>query len=101
MEELMEAIGAEIKERGYTVKIRRDSQKLPLTLEISNTNTHTLILAEIEDQPGHLEVCSEREDLHHFRTIDLNNPNSIDEIIKIVDRHFMDEHTKITNQQLF
>ncbi len=107
MEEIMRAIGAHLQELGFTVDANRDDIDLPFTLEISKEGLHkkpatvwgtrnpkTLVLAEIDDQPGFLEVCTHHQDLNNLDIIELANPNSVNEIVQILNDYLVEDNNK-------
>lgn len=105
MEEIMRALGEGLKEYGYTVDAYRDGDDLPFVLEIGKPGLpcdpalaklgvrqpRTLVLAEIPDEPGKLEVCTEHEDLNNLCEVELANPKSIDEILQILEDYLVDD----------
>ncbi len=106
----MKALGEGLKEQGYIVQAYRDGDDLPFVLDISKpgvqhdqglmklgvSRPRTLVLAEMPDEPGRLEVCTEHEDLHNLITIELADPNSIDEIFQILEDYLVDDPPKVS-----
>ncbi len=115
MEEIMRALGEHLRELGFTVEAHGDDLfpfRLPFVLEIGrdgsssrfttdNLSSHNsptsdalqakkLVLAEIEDTPGFLQVHTEYQDHNDCREIELANPGSIDEILRILNDYLVD-----------
>lgn len=102
-EQMMRAFGELLKEHGYEVKAMRDFHNTPFILEITKPGVaeyppkypgkripKSLILAEMRNEPGMLEVCSDNSDLNSFCEIELANPNSLEETLAMLKNYFVD-----------
>lgn len=103
VEQMIMAFGELLKEHGYEVEATRDFNNTPFILEVTKPGImeyppkrsgrrvpKSLILAEMENKPGMLEVCSDDSDLNSLVEIDLANPNSLEETLAMFKDYFID-----------
>lgn len=103
-EVLFRALALALEEAGFGVEARRDFKACPFVVEVTRAGSferrpwggkrrlYSVVLAEMDDLPGMVEVCTHHDQLENLKTLDLADPGSLDKLVTMLNGIF-DEFT--------
>lgn len=103
-EVLFRALALALEECGFGVRAVRDFADCPFVVEVTREGSferkpwgghrhlYTVILAEIDEAPGMVEICSGHDQLANLQVVDLSEPESLEKLVILLNEVF-DEFT--------